>query len=40
MLFGLECAIELFQFCQDFINEFKRGTTPAMLEGLTDHIWD
>jgi hypothetical protein len=36
----LECAIKLFQFYWDFINEFKRGTTPAMLEGLTDHVWD
>ncbi|RZB28645.1 MAG: hypothetical protein AEth_01905 [Candidatus Argoarchaeum ethanivorans] len=36
----LEYAIELFQFYRDFINEFKSGTTPAMLEGLTDHIWD
>ena len=36
----LECAIELFQFYWDFINEFKRGTSPAMLEGLTDHTWN
>jgi len=26
-----ECSLEL--------NSFKRGTSPAMLEGLTDHIW-
>jgi hypothetical protein len=35
----LVCAIQLFQFYWDFINEFKRGTSPAMLEGLTDHPW-
>ena len=35
----LECAIQLFQFYWDFINEFKRGTSPAMLEELTDHPW-
>ena len=35
----LKCAIELFQFYWNFINEFKRGTSPAMLEGLTDHTW-
>lgn len=35
----LESSIQLFQFYWNFINEFKRGTTPAMLEGLTDHIW-
>ena len=35
----LVCAIDLFQFYWDFINEFKRGTSPAMMEGVTDHIW-
>lgn len=35
----LECAIHLLQFYWDFINEFKRDTSPAMLEGLTDHVW-
>ncbi len=35
----LECAIHLFQFYWDFINEFKRGTSPGMLEGLTYHLW-
>ena len=30
----LVCAIELFQFYWDFINEFRRKTTPAMLEGI------
>jgi hypothetical protein len=32
-------AIELFQFYWDFINEFKRDKSPAMLEGLSKHIW-
>jgi len=36
----LECSIELFQFYWNFINGFRRGTTPAMLEGLTDHPWN
>ena len=36
----LECSIELFQFYWDFINEFIRGISPAMIEGLTDHIWN
>lgn len=35
----LKCALELFQFYWNFINEFKRGTSPAMLEGLTDYTW-
>lgn len=35
----LEYAIQIFQFYWDFVNEFKRGTSPAMLEGLTDHLW-
>ena len=35
----LECAIHLFQFYWDFINEFKRDTSPAMIEEVTDHIW-
>ena len=35
----LECAIHLFQFYWDFISEFKRDTSPAMLEELTDHLW-
>ena len=36
----LECSIELFQFYWNFIDEFKRGISPAMLEGLTDHPWN
>ena len=35
----LKCALELFQFYWNFINEFKRGTSPAMLEGLMNHTW-
>lgn len=35
----LECAIHLFQFYWDFINEFERDTSPAMLEGLTECLW-
>ena len=35
----LEHHIHLFQFYWNFINEFKRDTSPAMLEGITDHIW-
>jgi len=35
----LECSVQLFQFYWNFINEFKRRTSPAMLEGLTDHLW-
>jgi hypothetical protein len=35
----LECAIHLFQFYWNFMNNFKRGTSPAMLEGLADHVW-
>ena len=30
----LECAIQLFQFYWDFINEFKRDASPAILEEI------
>jgi hypothetical protein len=33
----LECALEMFQFYWDFINEFKDKKTPAMIEGIIDH---
>lgn len=36
----LECAIHLFQFYWNFINEFKRNTSPAMMDEVTDHIWN
>jgi hypothetical protein len=32
-------AVHLFQFYWDFINEFKRDASPAVLEGVTDHMW-
>ncbi|MDY6966887.1 MAG: hypothetical protein SVM80_13145 [Halobacteriota archaeon] len=35
----LERSIELFRFYWNFIKDFKRGTTPAMLGGAADHIW-
>jgi hypothetical protein len=35
----LVCAVELFRFYWNFINEFKRGFSPAKIEGLTDHLW-
>ena len=33
----LECAIEIFQFYWNFINEFNDKRTPAMMEGIVDH---
>jgi IS1 family transposase len=35
----LVCAVELFRFYWNFINEFKRGVSPAKLEGLMDRLW-
>ena len=35
----LVCAVELFKFYWNFINEFKRNVSPAKLEGLTDPLW-
>jgi hypothetical protein len=35
----LVCAVGLFQFYWNFINEFKRNASPARIEGLTDHVW-
>jgi len=36
----LNDAINLFQFYWNFMNNFhRRGSSPAMLEGLEDHIW-
>jgi hypothetical protein len=35
----LECALHLFQFYWNFMNEFRRGWTPAMLEGLESKKW-
>jgi len=33
----LECAIEIFQFYWNFINEFNDKRTPAIMEGIIDH---
>jgi len=33
------CAIQVFQFHWNFMNRFRRGATPAMLEGLADAPW-
>jgi len=35
----LVCAVGLFQFYWNFINEFKRDASPAKIEGLTGHVW-
>ena len=35
----LESSIQFFQFYWNFLNEFKRGTSPAMLEGIADRLW-
>lgn len=34
------CSLHVFQFYWNFINEFERKTSPAMLEGVTDHLWN
>ncbi len=31
-------ALNMFQFMNNFIDA-KKGTTPAMKEGVTDHVW-
>ena len=33
------CALQLFQFYWNFINKFKRGKTPAMLEDIEEKPW-
>ncbi|MCL6090774.1 MAG: hypothetical protein M1393_07025 [Candidatus Thermoplasmatota archaeon] len=35
----LICAVTLFQFYWNFMSEFRRGTSPAMLENLTESLW-
>ena len=35
----LDKSLSLFQFYWDFMNQFKRKTSPAIMEELTDHIW-
>ena len=32
-------AIDLFVFYWNFVNNFQRVGSPAMLEGITDHMW-
>ena len=32
------CAMNMFQFMTNFIDR-KGNMTPAMIEGLTDHVW-
>jgi len=32
-------AIDLFQFYWNFMNDFKRGESPAIMEGLSNHLW-
>lgn len=33
----LECAVEVFQFYWNFVNEFEDKKTPAMIEEIIDH---
>ena len=35
----LICAVTLFQFHWNFMNEFRRGTSPAMVENLMESLW-
>ena len=35
----LYCAVILFQFYWNFMNEFRRGTSPAMIENLSESLW-
>lgn len=32
-------VLHVFQFYWDFINEFERGVSPAMIEGISDCLW-
>jgi len=32
-------GLHVFQFYWDFINEFERGVSPAMIEGISDRLW-
>jgi len=34
-----EAALHLFQFHWNFMHQIRRGISPAMLEGLSDHRW-
>ncbi len=35
----LQNALDLFQFYWNFLNNFQRMGSPAMLEGIQDHVW-
>lgn len=35
----LICAVTLFQFYWNFMSEFRRESTPAMIEGLSNRVW-
>lgn len=37
--YRLHCAVSLFQFYWNFISEFRRGKSPAMLESLSKRLW-
>ena len=36
----LESALELIQFHWNMMHVMKGGSTPGMIESLTDHVWD
>lgn len=36
----LTCALNVFQFYWNFINVFEKKRSPAMLEGISDSLWD
>ena len=35
----LICAVNLFDFYWNFMSEFRRGISPAMLENLAESLW-
>lgn len=35
----MNSALQLFQFYWNFINEFKKGKSPAVMEGIQDYLW-
>jgi hypothetical protein len=34
-----KCSLLVFQFHWNFINKFRRGSTPGMLEGIVEKPW-
>ncbi len=36
---GKPSVIDLFVFYWNFVNKFQRMGSPAMLEGIADHVW-